>query len=195
MLFAPTFVPARCLKNGAIMKTRARRILAICGVGSALLTAGVCSADIVSSGAVTIPGTWVFDFDAGAVVGDLGQPGDIFWEMMTQTTRAVKPSGTATITAIGVVDFAPIGYGELAALTYGGAWLDGSDGSSILVPGYVFAVHTDLNNYAKVKVMREFDDTQNHGLVIEWVTYSIPGPSSLALAGAGVLLGCARRRR
>jgi hypothetical protein len=177
------------------MKTRARRILAICGVGSALLTAGVCSADVVSSGAVTIPGTWVFDFDAGAVVGDLGQPGDIFWEMMTDTTRAVKPTGTATITAIGVVDFAPIGYAELAALTYGAAWLDGSDGSSILVPGYVFAVHTDSNNYAKVKVMREFDNAQNHGLVIEWVTYSIPGPSSLALAEAGLLVACVRRRR
>jgi uncharacterized protein (TIGR03382 family) len=177
------------------MNALSRSVVATCGVALSLAGCGIASAGIVSSGSVTIPGTWTFDFDAGAIGDNLNAPNDIFWEMMTAATRAVKPTGTATITAIGIVDFAPIGYDELAALTYGGAWLDGSDGSSILVPGYVFAVHTDLNNYAKVKVMREFDNAQNHGLVIEWVTYSIPGPSSLALAGAGLLVACVRRRR
>ena len=43
-----------------------------------------------------------------------------------------------------------------------------------LVTGDVFAVHTSAGNYAKAMVTGELDSKQNHGLIIQWVTYMSP---------------------
>lgn len=149
---------------------------------------------IISSGSVTVPGTWLFDFDAGVIGGDLVAPYDIFWEQFNPTQRAVMPVNFVTLAPMGVVDFASIGIAELLALSYTTSGIDGSDVGSVLVPGFVFAVHTDQDNYAKVRITGPLVDTANHGLPIEWVTYVIPGPGGLGAIAAASIATCRRRR-
>ena len=47
------------------------------------LTAALPAHAAVSSGTVTIAGTFSFDFDAGVVRGSFNAPSDIFWEQFT----------------------------------------------------------------------------------------------------------------
>jgi len=169
-----------------------RSVVALCALAA---VPGAARADIVSSGSFTLPGTWLFDFDAGVLVGSRGTPADIWWEQINPTARQVVVDGTATIAALGAVDFNAYAYDQLAALTFSTITLDGSDVGNILLPGYVFAIHTDLDNYAKIRVTAEFDRTKNNGLVFDWVTYSIPGPGACLLALPGVLMFAARGRR
>jgi hypothetical protein len=149
---------------------------------------------IVSSGSVTLPGTWLFDLDAGVIGGDRGAPNDIFWEQFNPTQRAVMRVNFVTLAPLGAVDFASIGIAELLALSYGTSGIDGSDVGSVLVPGFVFAVHTDQDNYAKVRITGPLDELANHGLPIEWVTYVIPGPGTLGALAAASIAACRRRR-
>jgi hypothetical protein len=149
---------------------------------------------IVSSGSITVPGTWLFDFDAGVIGGDLVAPYDIFWEQFNPTQRAVMRVNFVTLAPMGVVDFASIGIAELLALSYTSSGIDGSDVGSVLVPGFVFAVHTDQNNYAKVRITGPLVNTANHGLPIEWVTYVIPTHATLIPLAAATIVACRRRR-
>ena len=149
---------------------------------------------ILSSGSVTVPGTWLFDFDAGVIGGDRVAPNDIFWEQFNPTQRAVMPVNFVTLAPMGVVDFASIGISELLALSYTTSGIDGSDVGSVLVPGFVFAVHTDQDNYAKVRITGPLVDTANHGLPIEWVTYVIPTHGTPIPLAAAAIVACRRRR-
>ncbi len=127
---------------------------------------------VVSSGSVTIPGTFLFDFDAGVIVN--APSADVFWRQQTPTTRRLEPYLSASIVNLGIVSFAGLSLADLQGLTYGGTPIDGSDTSNVLVPGNVFAVRTNQGNYAKAVVTGPFDATQNNGLVIQWVTYQFP---------------------
>lgn len=149
---------------------------------------------IVSSGSVTLPGTWLFDLDAGVIGGDLVAPYDIFWQQFNPTERAVNRVNFVTLAPLGVVDFASIGIAELMSFSYGTSGIIGSDVGSVLVPGYVFAVHTDQDNYAKVRITGPLDELANHGLPMEWVTYVIPGPGTLGALAAVSMVTCRRRR-
>jgi hypothetical protein len=157
-------------------------------------------AAIVSSGSTTIPGTFSFDFDAGVVINNFitDPAADVFWEQFTSTTRAVTPVNGATIVNLGVTSFAGITLSDLTTLVYGTSGISGSDGSNALVPGDVFAVHTNAGNYAKALVTGPFDTSLDNGLPMEWVTYSpqaVPEPDTAA--GVAVTLGVlafARRR-
>jgi hypothetical protein len=62
--------------------------------------------------------------------------------------------------------------GDLEKLVYGDYLhaITGSDGVNVLVPGDVFAIHTNAGTYVKALVAAEFDPTHNHGLVFQWVT-------------------------
>ncbi|MDX2117445.1 MAG: hypothetical protein SFY96_04600 [Planctomycetota bacterium] len=151
-------------------------------------------AGIVSSGSFTLPGTWLFDFDAGVLVDSHGTPADIWWEQINPSTRQVVVDGTASIASLGSIDFNAFAYDELAALSYSNMTLNGSDVGNILLPGYVFAIHTDLDNYAKIRVTAEFDRTKNNGLVFDWVTYSIPSPASASTLALAAFAGLRRRR-
>jgi hypothetical protein len=152
-------------------------------------------ASIVSSGTVTIPGTFSFDLDAGVVdVFGVDPAADIFWEQFTTTTRGIEPVDGAAIVNLGEVDFASLTLSQLEALTYGSTGIDGSDGTNVLVPGDVFAVDTNSGNFAKVLVTGDFDPSLNNGLPIQWETDSPsapePGgfvPALLALIGLGGL--------
>lgn len=106
-----------------------------------------------------------FDFDAGVVSG-FNEDVDVFWQQHTSTTRAMTPRNGATIANLGVVDFNAITPADLMGLTYGTTPIDGSDVGNVLVPGDVFAVHTNAGNYAKAKVV-----TWGYSITIEWVTY------------------------
>lgn len=163
----------------------------------ALLTLPFCAfADVISSGTVTIPGTFSFDFDAGAVVDF--PAADVFWEQFTGTTRALEPENGAEIVNIGAVSFAGVTLTDLESLSYGTAGIDGSDLSNTLVPGDVFAVHTDAGNFSKVLVTGPFVAGSDNGLPIQWVTESasVPEPATLPLVFIGVVgLALARRAR
>ena len=174
--------------TGGLMKTTVSR-LALAAIASASH-----ASIVVSSGSVTLPGTWLFDFDSGVIGGDLVAPNDIFWEQFTPTQRAVMPVNFVTLAPLGVVDFASIGIAELMSFSYGTSGIIGSDVGSVLVPGYVFAVHTDQDNYAKVRITGPLDELANHGLPIEWVTYVIPGPGTLGALAAVSIVACRRRR-
>lgn len=149
---------------------------------------------IVSSGSVTVPGTWLFDFDAGVIGSELAAPNDIFWEQFNPTQRAVMPVNFVTLAPVGVVDFASLGIANLLALSYTNSGIDGSDVGSVLVPGFVFAVYTDQGNYAKIRITGPLDESANHGLPIEWVTYVIPTPGTLIPLAAAAIVACRRRR-
>nr|WP_316641967.1 hypothetical protein [uncultured Roseateles sp.] len=172
--------------------TRLLSSLALC------LAAALPAQAAVSSGTVTITGTFSFDFDAGVVTSSFSAPSDIFWEQFTSTTRAVMPVSSASVINLGVVAYASLDLAALSGLAYGLAGIDGSDVGSLLVPGDVFAVKTDMGNYAKVRVTGPFDRSMNHGLPIEWETLApVPEPERLALwaAGLGGLALVLRRRR
>jgi hypothetical protein len=172
------------------MKTRALFVL--------LATPLLAVAGIISSGTVTIPGTFSFDFDAGVVdVYGIDPAADVFWEQFTSTTRGLEPVDGATIVNLGVVSFAGITLTELEGLSYGSTGIDGSDLSNVLVPGDVFAVQTNSGSFAKVLVTGPLDSGSDNGLPIQWETDSpsVPEPGSfmLALIGIGGLT-LARRR-
>ena len=166
-----------------------------------VLAPGVATAISVSQGSITIPGTFLFDLDAGAIAP---AGADIWWEQVDSTTRMIAPQGAATLVNLGLVNFGSLTYAQLQSLTYTAAAINGSDVGNVLVPGDVFAVKTDLGNYAKVLVTGRFDSTQNNGLPIEWVTVNqthqeaVPEASStLPLFGFSALglLGYDWRRR
>src|SRR5712691_3667078 len=138
-------------------------------------TSLVSRAQVVSSGTVEIPGTFEFDFDAGVITGS--PAADVFWEQFTATTRALQPTNGASIVNLGTsVNFSSLTPAQLQALTYGSSGIDGSNGTSLLVVGDVFAVRTNSGNYAKAVVSKPLDSQQNNGLIIQWATYPRPAP-------------------
>ena len=115
----------------------------------------------VCCGYTTIGDSQYFDFDAGGWDMDV----DVYWKVI-ETTRGLNPMNGATIVNLGIVDFNAITLADLMWLTYDTTPINGSDVGNVLVPGDVFAVHTNAGNYAKAKVVTWGDD-----LTIEFVTY------------------------
>jgi hypothetical protein len=143
------------------------------------LAGSTLCAQVISSGTIEIPGTYEFDFDAGAVV--LTSAADVFWEQFTSTTRALQPITPAGIVNLGTsANFNTLTVAQLQALTYcssaSGCGISGSDVGSLLVVGDVFAVQTNLGNFAKAIVTAPIDPTEDEGLTIQWVTYANPNP-------------------
>ena len=130
------------------------------------------SASVVSSGSATIPGTYLFDLDAGTVSPagtGVVPPYDLFWHQQTTTIRSMDPINGARIVNLGVVSFSTISQGELMGLSYGTMPISANnDASNKLVNGDVFAVQTTSGNYAKVKVV-----SYGYNIQIQWVTYHI----------------------
>ena len=119
----------------------------------------------VSSGTTTLQGTWLFDFDAGHE----GTSGDVWWEQHTATRRSLEASGGAQLVNLGHVNYANVTPALLQTLAYGTVGINGSnDASNLLTPGDVFAVRTNLGNYAKVQVV-----SYGYDLHITWTTYRL----------------------
>jgi len=162
----------------------------------------------VSEGAAIIPGTFIFDLDTGASPTDFPTftGGDIWWEMMTPTSRAMQPwTSASSLAYVGTVGVAGLSFNaltatDLAAMTYSSNGIPGGDGVNMLTPNSVFAVKTDQGNYAKVLVTFPFFPTfQNNGLGIYYVTMTAPVPEpetyAMFLAGLCIIGAVARRRR
>jgi hypothetical protein len=122
----------------------------------------------VSSGTGTIPGTFLFDVDSGAVT----QTGaDLFWRQRTDVLRQMEPQGTATLVNLGVRNFDSITGDELSKLNYSTApILANDDRTNQLVNGDVFAVRSTDGNFAKVKVL-----SYGRNLGVQWVTFRLAG--------------------
>ncbi len=151
-----------------------------------LLLRPASAGNVVSSGTVTLQGTYCFNLDSGtqAVTGQTCTRGfDVWWDIenlppaVPNMLAQVVPLGTATIVNLGAVDFNSITLANLESLTYGTTPIDGnSDNTNQLVTGDVFAVHTRGGNYAKVLVT-----SYGYDLGIQWVTMS-PSPVTFATA-------------
>lgn len=117
------------------------------------------------TGSATIQGTYTFHFDLGETKDDL------WWEQMTATQRelAQASGSTATFVNIGVTNFNNVTAAQLKGLHYGTTPIDGSDGTSKLVTGDVFAVIDTFGNYVKVEVLGYNSST--HALQLQWVIY------------------------
>ncbi|HEU5065264.1 MAG TPA: hypothetical protein VFT86_05185 [Gaiellaceae bacterium] len=123
---------------------------------------------VVSSGTGTIPGTFLFDVDSGAVT----QTGaDLFWRQRTEVLRQMEPQGTATLVNLGVRDFDSLTGDQLSKLTYTSTPIPGNaDRSNQLVNGDVFAVRSTDGNFAKVKVV-----SYGRDIGVQWVTFRVGG--------------------
>jgi hypothetical protein len=133
-----------------------------------LLRDGDSKATVVSSGTGTIPGTFLFDVDTGAVT----QTGaDLFWEQQTAVQRRMVPVSGATLVNLGVRDFDSLTGKELSKLNYAAAPIPANDdATNQLVNGDVFAVHSTDGNFAKVKVV-----SYGRDLGVQWATFRVGG--------------------
>ena len=174
-----------------------RNLVVSCGVFALLLTASIGRAALISSGTAAIPGTDLFDFDAGVLPAANVQPtADVWWEIMDGTHRALQAYSGGTLVNLGAVDFNTLTPAQLQALTYGTTGIDGSNGTSLLVVGDVFAVHTNQGNYAKALVTTAYSPNLGTNLTIQWETDSVPEPHGIgALAIAAWPIAVTRRRR
>jgi len=133
---------------------------------------------LVSSGATTLKGTFIFDLDNG-VQGGPQSNADIWWDQETTVTRRMVPQNTAAILNLGVTNFADVTANNLEGLTYSATPIDGNnDATNKLVAGDVFAVRTTQGNFAKVQVV-----TYGYDLAIQWVTYKLS--SGYVVLGTG----------
>jgi hypothetical protein len=129
----------------------------------------------VSSGTATLRGTWLFDFDAGVE----GTSGDVWWEQPTAGVRSLEPSGGARIVNLGHVNYANVTPALLQTLAYGTTGIHGNnDATNVLTPGDVFAVRTNLGNYAKVQIV-----SCGYDLHLTWTTYRLA--SAYQVIGTG----------
>jgi hypothetical protein len=133
---------------------------------------------VVSSGAITLKGTFTFNLDTG-VEGVAPANADIWWDQRTAVIRQMTPKNSATILNLGVTNFAAINANNLEFLPYKTTPIDGNnDATNKLVAGDVFAVHTNGGNFAKVQVV-----TYGYDLQIHWVTYKLT--SGYVVLGTG----------
>jgi len=175
-------------------------------LGLAMLSGVATSAQAatVSEGVTVIPGTYLFDFDAGSLSS--GPGADVWWEQITATSRVLMPYSTAQLAYVGEVgvgglSFNALTVSDLEALTYSSTGISGGDVGSLLTANSVFAVKTDAGNYGKVLVTFPFFQSyQNNGLGVYWVTMTpttaVPEAStySMLLAGFGLMAAVVRRR-
>lgn len=177
----------------------------LCGLALAAGVSTAAQAATVSEGVATIPGTWLFDFDAGSLVGvPSSSQADVWWEQMTTTSRQLMPYATAGIAYVGQVGVGGLSFNaltanDLAALTYSSNGIPGGDAVNMLTPNSVFAVKTTEGNYTKALVTFPFSQSyENNGLGVYWVTMTAPVPEpgsyAMLLAGLGLLGAVARRR-
>jgi hypothetical protein len=137
------------------------------GVGSATAAARAVASPqtVISSGVITIPGTWTFDPDTGKLLSRAGN--GIFWEIKTATRRDMVPPTNGGIHNIGVGVFSQYSKATLVKLHYGSAPIPGGPGkTNQLVNNDIFAVYTHLHHYAKVQVL-----SYGYDLKVRWVTY------------------------
>jgi hypothetical protein len=131
---------------------------------------------VVSRGTGILHSTYTWDFDSG---NERAAGADVWWDRVdTDVWRLMPSTAGPGLVNIGLVDFDSITLPRLAGLRYTtctpskvpppGCGIEGSPGpDNKLVAGDVFAVQTDVGNFAKVKIL-----TYGRSLHIRWVTYA-----------------------
>ena len=120
---------------------------------------------VISQGAGTLRGTWLFNFDIGSEVS--GGTADVWWEQVDSVVRKMVPQGSASLVNLGVTNFNGIMCKQLKSQVYSKTPIDGNnDATNQLVAGDVFAVLTNRGDYAKVLVV-----SYGYNLQLQWVTY------------------------
>ncbi len=123
---------------------------------------------VVSSGATTLKGTFIFDLDSG-VQGGPKADADLWWDQQTTINRRMAPQNNAALVNLGSANFSNVTANNLEVLVYSTTPIDGnSDATNKLVAGDIFAVRTTQGNFAKVEVL-----TYGYDLKIQWVTYKL----------------------
>ncbi len=123
---------------------------------------------VKSSGTGTLEGTCHFDFDAGTGSGPR-QDYDVWWQQETKVVRRLVPDPGARIVRLGPMSFGSVTPAYLLSLDYGSDPIAGNDdASNQLTSGTVFAVRTNIGQYAKVLVQ-----SYGYNLEIQWITYRI----------------------
>lgn len=130
------------------------------------------SGSAISTGNVTLQGTYLFDFDTGTHSGmgePITPPYDVWWEQETDTERKLVPVNGAQIVRLGAVNYNTISYAELLDLAYASTPINGDVGAgNQLTNGTVFAVRTADGNYAKAQVL-----SYGYDMEIRWTTYQV----------------------
>ncbi|MEO3851594.1 hypothetical protein ABGB09_28875 [Streptomyces sp. B8F3] len=105
-----------------------------------------------SSGAGVLRGNRRFDLEAGIEATGMGRA-DVWWRQAAGGRRELMPLLGARVCALGAVAYEPLGYQQLAALTYHDEGIPGGpQGTNTLVPGSVVAVRTRSGKLVKVQV-------------------------------------------
>ena len=128
----------------------------------------------VSSGTPTLRGTWLFDFDAGHE----GTSGDVWWEQHPRPGAAWRRAA-GTDRQPGPCQLRKRHARPAADAHLRDAGINGNnDATNLLTPGDVFAVRTNLGNYAKVQVV-----SYGYDLHLTWTTYRLA--SAYQVIGTG----------
>ena len=128
------------------------------------------STPVSDASSAVLHGTFSFDFESGVEAPG----GDVFWEQMTETTRALVPKAGAQLAWIGAGDFDALSADALRAEAFSAGSINGSnDTGNQLLPGMLFAVRTRNGQFAKVQVT-----AYGYDLGLRWVTYpAAPAPT------------------
>ena len=120
---------------------------------------------VLKEGAVTLKGTWTFDFETGVQGPPSGA--DVWWEQVNNVTRFLVPQSGAMLAQMGKPNFDAVSYQTLKGLSYSATPIDGSNNASNkLTAGTVVAIRTNTGRYAKMKV-----NSYGYNLGINYVTY------------------------
>jgi hypothetical protein len=122
---------------------------------------------VISSGTMTIYGTYEADFDGGTSNTDIPE-NDVFWNQQSEVIRSMVPQD-AGLALVENKTFDSIDLPYLMSRVYTDDPIDGNDdNTNQLQTGAIFVVHTNAGNYAKVLVTDYGYDIQ-----LQWATYSI----------------------
>jgi hypothetical protein len=118
---------------------------------------------ILCSGAATIRGTYLFDFET---CHD-GVAGDVWWEQVDSVNRLLVPQGGAAAAVLGRPGLDAVSAAQLMSLSYGSGAINGSNtASNQLTAGTVVAIKTRAGHYAKMRI-----DSYGYNLAVTVTTY------------------------
>lgn len=126
----------------------------------------------IASGTITIPGTWLFDFDSGQVVSGGNSGHDFWWQNAGDDQgheMTLVPSAGARARVVTEALYGALTMPALNLMPYSSDEIGGPGSpNNQLQDGAVFAMITDQGNYAQAQVI-----TAGADMTIEFITYRL----------------------